>query len=250
MSWSGVYFSELGIRLRSIAAARASWCMAGGLVLIQAAVSLAGGHEGLPWLFEWLGLGREGFLSGKVWQIVSYGFLHGGMLHAGLNALCILLIGGRVEHVLGAKAAVKTMLLGVVVGGGAHLAISPGGVEGPILVGASGGCVALLLLLTTLSPDSKMWPVPVSARNLGIAVMAMELALALVDPQPGIPGLSRIGEVLASQGLGGWFAVSHACHFGGGFAGILWGMWLLRPRVTTARLQRDRARREARESKS
>lgn len=249
MRSSGVYFSELRLRLRSILTARASWTIAGLLIALQALVSLAGGHERIPWVFENFGLSRTGISTGKVWELVTYGLLHGGFLHVGLNALCILMVGSRVEHVLGRAQVWKTMLAGVLGGGLAYLLLSTKGEGEAILVGASGGCIALLILLTTLSPDSRMWPIPVSARNLGIGVMAAELLLALMNPQPGIPVFSHLGEILASQGLAGWFSVSHACHFGGGIGGFLLGAWLLRPRVTAATLQRDRERREARRSK-
>ena len=250
MQCSGVYFSELRLRLRSILTARASWAIALVLVAIQAAVTLAGGHDGIPAMFGDLGLSRSGVSSGKVWQLVTYGFLHGGFLHVGLNALCILMLGARVEHVLGRAQVWKTMIAGVLGGGIAHLLLSGEGEGEAILVGASGGCVALLILMMTLSPDSRMWPIPVSARNLGIGVMAAELLLALMNPQPGIPVFSYLGEILAAQGLGGWFQVSHACHFGGGLGGFLLGAWLLRPRVTAATLRRDRERREARRGKT
>jgi hypothetical protein len=42
--------------------------------------------------------------------------------------------------------------------------------------------------------------------------------------------------------------MGHACHFGGGMAGWLFGRWLLRPRISLERLRRDRERREAKES--
>ncbi len=249
MRCSFVDFSEMGLRLRSLAAAKASWSIALLLVAIQAAVSIAGGHDKLNWLFLNFGLSRDG-LDFKLWQFLSYGLLHGGFLHAGLNAACIVLMGARIEHMLGGAAVWKTMGFGIVVGGLAHLMLMPAVDYSPVLVGASGGCMALLVLLTTLSPDSRMWPIPISGRTLGLGIMAAELALALIDPQPGLPGLSRIGEILASQGLSGWFAVSHSCHFGGGVAGFVGGLWLLRPRVTTARLRRDRERREAKLAKS
>jgi membrane associated rhomboid family serine protease len=113
-----------------------------------------------------------------------------------------------------------------------------------LLVGCSGGCMALLLLLATLSPQSRMLPLPVSARSLGLGVMAAALVLALALPKLGVPGLSTIGRTLAAHGMAGWFEIGHACHFGGGLAGWLIGRWILRPRVSLARLRRERARRE------
>ncbi|MES2441138.1 MAG: rhomboid family intramembrane serine protease [Verrucomicrobiota bacterium] len=215
--------------------------------MIQAMVSLAGGQDLQPargW-FETLGLSREGVFSGKIWQIFTYGLLHGGWLHAGANSLLILLIGSRIEHMAGSRAMVKALAGGVLGGGVGHLLLAAGGDGAPLLVGSSGGCLALLLLLTTLSPQSRMMPLPISGRSLGLGILAMELLTALVDPAMKIPGLSDIGDRLVDKGLGSAFDMGHACHFGGGVAGWALGRWLLRPRVTLERLRRDRERREA-----
>lgn len=250
MRSSGVYFSELRLRLRSMAGAKVSWALVAVLAGIAVLVELSGGVEGLWTWFQFFGLSREGLLGGKLWQLATYGLLHGGFAHVFFNALCVILVGSRIEHMLGGVVLLKTMLGGVLLGGISHVLLTKGGGGELTLVGASGGCVALLLLLTTLSPDSKMWPLPVSARSLGMGVMAAELLLALMAPQLDLPGLSSIGRVLSEAGLESWFVVSHACHFGGGLAGILIGSWMLRPRITTARLRRDRERRESRIAKS
>ena len=108
--------------------------------------------------------------------------------------------------------------------------------------------MALLLLLTTLSPQSRMMPIPISGKSLGLGILTTELFLALIDPSLGLPGISALGNWLASHGMASGFQLGHACHFGGGLAGWLLGKWLLRPRVTLKRLRRDRERREASES--
>jgi len=195
------------------------------------------------------GLSREGVLSGKIWQIFTYGFLHGGWWHAGLNALFVLLVGSRIEHMAGRAVLVKAVMLGVLGGGIGHLMLAPGGEHAPLLVGLSGGCIGLLLLLTTLSPQSRMMPLPVSGKSLGLGILFAELFLALVDPGLRLPGFEIFGKFLVSHGMGSWFELGHACHFGGGIGGWLLGRWLLRPRITLERLRRDRERREASEAK-
>ena len=190
--------------------------------------------------YDTFGLSRSGFLAGRLWQLASYGLLHGSWWHVGFNALFVLAIGPRIEGIIGSPGMVRVMLAGVVAGGLWHVLLGSG-----VLVGLSGGCVALLLLLTTLSPQSRMLPLPVAGNSLGLGIMAAELLLALGDPALGWPVVAMAGRWLCGHGMGAWFQVGHACHFGGGLAGCLYGRWLLRSRVTLDQLRRDRARREA-----
>jgi membrane associated rhomboid family serine protease len=242
MTSSGAPFSNAARNLRQLYHSPASWSLAGGVLAIQLIVTLAGGQEVDPaWTwYHLLGLSRDGIFSGNIWQILTYGLLHGGWWHSGLNALFILLIGSRIEHMVGRSQVIPAVLAGVIAGGIFHMLLAKG-----LLVGISGGCTALLLLLTTLSPQSRMMPLPVSGRSLGLGIMAAELTLALIDPASGLPGFSAVGKLLVENGLGAWFHMGHACHFGGGLAGWLLGRWILRPRITLGRLRRDRLRREA-----
>ncbi len=241
MHHSGVLFSDAARNLRQIGHSRATWLLVIVITAIQAGVSLLGGVDEMGSFYEALGLSRHGFISGKVWQIVTYGFLHGGWLHAGLNALFLLAIGSRIEHVIGWKAMLGSAFACVAGGGALHLLSSSG-----LLVGMSGGCVGLLLLLVTLSPQSRMFPLPVSGRSLGAGLLIAELLFVLMDPALGLSFASSAGRWFESHGWAGWFQVGHACHLAGGIVGWLCGLWILRPPVTLARLRRDRARREAR----
>ncbi len=221
--------------------APASWAWALAAIAIQLIVESCGGTAALGWWFQNFGLNREGFLAGKVWQLMSHGMLHGGWSHAALNALMVLLVGSRIEQVAGPAAMVRCTAFGILAGGLGHLLLGAG-----LLVGLSGGCFALLLLLTTLSPQSRMFPLPLSGGSLGGGLLLAALFLALINPDAGVPGLDSIGRALTDHGMDSWFEMGHACHFGGGIAGWIYGRWLLRPRVTLARLRSDRARRESR----
>jgi membrane associated rhomboid family serine protease len=141
----------------------------------------------------------------------------------------------------GAKTMLGVTLAGVLCGGLFHLLLGTG-----LLVGMSGGCMALLLLLTTLSPQSRMMPLPLSGRSLGMGILLAALALALMNPELKLPAFSDAGLWLERNGQPSLFQMGHACHFGGALAGWIFGRWILRPRVTLASLHRDRARREAR----
>lgn len=232
-------FPDLRRNFSVILHAPASWAWVLAAIAVQLIVEVSGGTGALGWWFETFGLSRNGFLAGKIWQIFSYGMLHGGWWHVVLNALLVLLIGARIEHVAGSAVMVKCMVAGILAGGLSHLLLGTG-----LLVGLSGGCFALLLMLTTLSPQSRMFPLPLSGRNLGVGILLAALLLALINPAAGVPGFAALGRMLTDHGMGSWFEIGHACHLGGGVAGWLHGRWILRPRVTLARLRSDRAKRE------
>jgi membrane associated rhomboid family serine protease len=246
MTSTGGPFSNARRNLSQLGQSPVSWAWVAAILGIAALVAAVGGPDRQPawsW-YEWLGLSREGILSGKIWQIFTYGFLHGPWWHAGLNALFLLLIGSRIEHMAGRTVLVKAVVFGILGGALGHLALAPGSAGSPLLVGMSGGCVGLLILLTTLSPQSRMMPIPISGKSLGLGILTAELILALANPDAGTPGFSALGKWMGAHGMAGWFDIGHACHFGGGIACWLYGRWLLRPRVTLMGLRRDRERRE------
>ena len=230
MTPTGAPFSDVGWHLRQLRHAPASWTLAILILAIQALVAAVGGPNQAPagaW-FVALGLNRGGILAGKLWQLFTYALLHGSLSHAVLNALLALLLGSRIERIAGPRTMAKAVIFGTIGGAIGHLLLSAGGVGAPLLVGLSGGAVGLLLLLTTLSPDSRMLPLPISGKNLGIGILTAELFLALIDPAFDLPLASDLGKSLVAHGMGAAFQVGHACHFGGGIAGWLYGRWLLR----------------------
>ncbi|MGC4017246.1 MAG: rhomboid family intramembrane serine protease [Luteolibacter sp.] len=222
--------------------ARLPWVIALGILVIQAMVESYGGYARLGGWFRLLGLSRETIGKGWLWQLGSYALLHGNWVHATLNALCLLLLGTRVEYVLGRRILVNAIGLSILGGAAGHLLLASA--DYVTLVGISGAAYGLMLLVTTLSPESTMWPLMVSGRLVGLGLLAVSGAMALMDPALGLPGFAAGGRWLAAQGFESAWALSHGCHFGGGLAGWLYGRWLLRPRVTLEKLRKDRRRRE------
>ncbi|MGA0900372.1 MAG: rhomboid family intramembrane serine protease [Luteolibacter sp.] len=187
------------------------------------------------------GLSRQGLASLHGWQPLSYGFLHNGWVHLGMNAFLLLVVGARLEWIIGIRNYGMVLLSGLLGGALLHLAISPN-----ILVGGSGMVFAVLLCIATLSPDSRyLVPLPIRAKNLGRGILSASFILLVIHPELRIPGLSWMGQALMDAGLESVFQISHACHLGAAVAGCLCARWMLRNRVSLQSLQRDRARREA-----
>lgn len=206
-------------------AARFSVVLALVLLVIEAAVQLMG-RESMA--YQFFGLSRQGVDHGQFGQFATYGLIHGGWWHVSLNVLMLIFTGARIERISGWKTTAAVFAAGVLAGGVAFVCFIPAGSEW-ILVGASGGVFALLLWLTTVSPQSRMWPIPVSARSLGLGLILASGAFALCAPWLPLRG----------------GAISHACHFGGAMAGWLCGRWSLRAPVSLERLKKERARRES-----
>ena len=210
-----------------IRTARFSLILAGVILAIEAVFSGLGGAEAVPEFYQVLGLSRDGIQKGWVWQIASHALIHGVWWHALLNVLILISTGARVERIAGWKTAARVFVIGSLAGGVAFLLL-PLPAPDMVLVGASGGIFALLLWLTTMSPQSRMLLLPLSAKNLGLGLLMASGILALAVPW--MPG--------------GSLPVSHACHFGGALTGWLIARRSIRESVTLADLRKVRARRE------
>lgn len=212
---------------------------------------IVSGLLGLHWVFKslpnqnypiHLGLSREGIAAGEYWQVFSYALLHENGWHLSLNAIFLIGIGARIEEILGSKWLFISLLSGVLLGGLCHLLL---GDAKTILIGLSGGGLSLLVVLSTLSPQSKMMPLPISAKNLVRGIILSAAIATFISPTLKLPVLSEIGSYLVAQGYGAFFHISHSCHLGGCVSGWLIGQWLLRPPVSLAKLQKDRINRRS-----
>ena len=117
------------------------------------------------------------------WQILTYAFLHGGVLHLVLNFYALWLFGVPLERRWGSvrfaafyfTCIVGAALMHLIV---AELALRGGGGAYPV-VSASGGIFGLLLAIGLLYPDRQLLllvpPIPVKARWFVIGYGVVEL---------------------------------------------------------------------------
>lgn len=190
-----------------------------------------------------LGLNQAAFFSGKILQLFTYPFIHGHWVHLILNAIALLILGSKVEHIIPKRSFRQLCIYAVIAGGLLFLLLSP---SNQILVGASPICFAFLLILVTLSPESKFLPVFLTGKTLGIAIILIQLFFAIIHPDLPTGPLAVTGRWF-SDSFPELFKVSHACHLGGSLVGWLYGMHLLRPRITLEILKKQRAAREEKE---
>lgn len=144
------------------------------------------------------------------WQLVTYGFLHGGWMHLLFNAWALYQFGAAVENVLGARRFGQYYFFCVVGAGLCQLLVTtlmldPLAPHAVPTVGASGGIFGLLLAFAVFFPDAKLifllFPVPVSARVAVVIYGAIELWLGLSGAQSGVAHFAHLGGLAFGWGL-------------------------------------------------
>src|SRR5271169_1368789 len=79
--------------------------------------SLLEGLKGTGWVFDWLALSADGLKHGRVYQLLTFQFLHGGLMHLLMNMIGLYFFGRAIEQMLGSAGMLKLYLASGVVGG-------------------------------------------------------------------------------------------------------------------------------------
>jgi membrane associated rhomboid family serine protease len=140
------------------------------------------------------------------WQIVSYAFLHGDMMHLFFNMLGLWMFGAELERLWGRNRYMQLLLASVVSAALVQLLFtSMTGSHSPT-VGASGGLYGLLLSFGMLFPNRVIMPlfppIPMKARTFVIFFGALELLFGL-SGRSGVAHFAHLGGM-----LGAWLMIS------------------------------------------
>jgi membrane associated rhomboid family serine protease len=134
------------------------------------------------------------------WQVVTYAFLHGGLLHLAFNMFALYMFGSAIERVFGARryliyyfvcvisAAISQLVVAAMMGG-----IYP-------TVGASGGVFGLLLAYGMYFPNNRVMllfpPIPMPARVFVVVYAVIELYLGVTGSQEGVAHFAHLGGMI------------------------------------------------------
>lgn len=161
-----------------------------------------------PWLSkEWQDAGAPGFMP---WQLLTYGFLHGNLVHVFMNMLALVMFGAQLEHAWGTRRFTAFFLICVAGAGLIQLAlaswsVSAGDQPYPT-VGASGGVFGLLLGYGMMFPNQRVMllipPVPMKARTLVLLFGAIALLMGFTGLQPGVAHFAHLGGMVF-----GWLTI-------------------------------------------
>jgi membrane associated rhomboid family serine protease len=144
--------------------------------------------------------------SFEVWQLVTYGFLHGDWTHLFFNMFALYMFGGDIERLLGAQRFLQYYLVCVVGAAVAQLIVMNGMSTPPVpTVGASGGVFGLLLAFGMAFPRRRILlifpPIPMPAWLFVTLYGMLELYLGVTGSQVGVAHFAHLGGMAAGYAM-------------------------------------------------
>jgi membrane associated rhomboid family serine protease len=180
--------------------------------LLKAAVPEVGNG-----LFYILALIPVAVMHGLIFQLVTYSFLHAGILHILFNMLGLWMFGSQLEVDWGRKRFLEFYFFCVVGAALTTIAVSYTGVGGvgpqTPTVGASGGVLGILMAFGMLYGDREimLFPIPISIRAKYFVAGIAFITLA---------------EAISASGAGRGSNVAYIAHLGGLLFGFLYVKFL------------------------
>ncbi|QWP79138.1 rhomboid family intramembrane serine protease [Lysobacter sp. K5869] len=172
-----------------------------------------------PWVPSQFIVDGPGFMP---WQLITSGFMHGGLGHLVFNMLALVMFGSSIEYEWGARryaiyyfvCLLGSALLQLVA---ATYAIYEGQLI--LTLGASGAIYGLLLAYGMLFPNRKVtllpFPIVLKARTLVIVYVAASLFYGVFTTGTGVAHFAHLGGMIV-----GWLLIrswrSHPPRNGGG----------------------------------
>jgi membrane associated rhomboid family serine protease len=153
--------------------------------------------------------GPPGAPAFEPWQLVSYGFLHGGLTHLFFNMLALYMFGPDIERLFGTRFFALYYFGCIVSAALVHLTVSAWMGAAPVpMVGASGAMFGLLLAFGWFFPQRRVMlifpPIPMPARVFVTVYGALELVLGVTGTASGVAHFAHLGGM-----LGGWLILQY-----------------------------------------
>lgn len=135
-----------------------------------------------------------------IWQVFTYGFLHGNLPHLAFNMFALWMFGRDLERLMGAKNFFTYYMVCVVGAGIMQLIVAA--MQGGLYptVGASGGVFGILLAYGMTFPNRMVMliipPIPMRAKYFVIMIGLFELYLGFSGRSPGVANFAHLGGML------------------------------------------------------
>jgi membrane associated rhomboid family serine protease len=135
-----------------------------------------------------------------IWQVFTYGFLHGSLPHLAFNMFALWMFGRDLERLMGGKNFFTFYMVCVVGAGIVQLIVAA--LQGGMYptVGASGGVFGILLAYGMTFPNRMVMlifpPIPMRAKYFVILIGLFELYLGFSGRSPGVANFAHLGGML------------------------------------------------------
>ncbi len=174
------------------------------------------------WVLNWLALSTYGLQHWRLYQLITFQFLHGGPWHLLLNMFGLYFFGRTMEGMLGSRGMLKLYLASGTIGGLLQVALGfafPSVYYFPV-VGASAGVFGLIAAFATHAPDD-----PITMLVFFVVPVTFPAKVLLLVEGP-LALLGAIGPFIHVSFQPG---VAHAAHLGGMLTGIVWIRMIMSP---------------------
>ncbi|MEP7208955.1 MAG: rhomboid family intramembrane serine protease, partial [Casimicrobiaceae bacterium] len=139
------------------------------------------------------------------WQLVTYAFLHGGLMHLAFNMFALYMFGGAIEQVFGTRRYLAYYFACVISAALTQLMVAALAGEVYPTVGASGGVFGLLLAYGIYFPNTRLMllfpPIPMRARTFVFLYAVIELFLGVTGSQSGVAHFAHLGGMIGGYAL-------------------------------------------------
>jgi membrane associated rhomboid family serine protease len=178
------------------------------LLIINVAVFIA---QMVAWspLVRYFGLiPADVFAKLRIWQFVTYMFLHGDFFHILLNMLVLWMFGSAMERTWGSETFIRYYFFTGVGAGVLTWVLSPGS---PVPnIGASGAIYGILLAFAMTYPDRIIYYIfiPIPAKYLVLLLGIFEFMASVRHTSDGIGHFAHLGGMLFGLIYLRWFGVA------------------------------------------
>ncbi|HZP85750.1 MAG TPA: rhomboid family intramembrane serine protease [Burkholderiales bacterium] len=155
------------------------------------------------WPMSWgPGVEVRGWGNFQIWQIVTYGFLHGNLMHLLFNMFAVYMFGGEIERTWGERRYL-IYYFGCIIGAAIAQLVVTNLQAGPPYptIGASGAVFGLLLAFGMMFPRRMIMlifpPIPMPAWLFVTGYGLIELYLGVTGTQQGVAHFAHLGGMAA-----------------------------------------------------
>lgn len=209
-----------------------------GLYIATVLFSMKGGNHNavmdidMQTLFAFGAKYRPYILAGQWWRLITAGFLHGGLLHIGMNMWVLFDLGAQVEQVYGTARFLVIYFIANVVGFYASMVFSVA-----LSVGASAALFGLIGAMLAIGVRYRHTAAGSAIRGLYMRWVIYGVIFSFI---PGVDMAAHLGGLAAGFGIGYlsgvpkvresvgervWQAASYACIALTALSFLKWYLW-------------------------